>query len=231
MKEIIKKKKLICFDLDNTLAHTNKTHIKAYTHALKKHKITHLKQKQILEKFGMAAKTYLKELLPNTPIKTIHSIIKEHDKKFSYFSKKYSRPITGVKTALKTLSKNYELAIVTNCNHKIINKTLKSTGINPKLFKATIGNDDVLHPKPAPDEIYKAEKLLHLKAHYMVGDTTYDIIAGKKAKVKSIAVLTGLQDKKTLQKYKPYKILKSIKDLPTFLEKENSKKINKKISN
>jgi len=212
------KKKLICFDLDDTLVHADKAHLMAYTYALKKHKIKSVTQKQILQKFGISAKVLLKQLLPNTPIKTINSIVKEHDKKLYYFAKKYTCAIKGVRTALKKLSKKYELAIVTNCNHSTIKKTLKAAKINASLFDAIVGNDDVKHPKPAPDEIYKAEKLLHLKADYMVGDTTYDIMAAKKAKVKSIAVLTGHHSRNTLKKQKPYKILKSIKDLPKFLE-------------
>jgi phosphoglycolate phosphatase-like HAD superfamily hydrolase len=75
-----------------------------------------------------------------------------------------------------------------------------------------------LKPKPAPDEIIKAEKLLKQKADYMVGDTVYDIIAARKAKVKSIGVTSGLQDYNKLKTENPHKILKSVKDLPKFLK-------------
>ena len=78
-----------------------------------------------------------------------------------------------------------------------------------------------LKPKPAPDQIIKVEKKLKIKASFMVGDTIYDILAAKRAKVKAIAVTSGLQSKSTLKKAKPYAILKSIKYLPEYLKKIN----------
>ena len=78
-----------------------------------------------------------------------------------------------------------------------------------------------MRPKPAPDQIIKTEKKLKIKASFMIGDTIYDIIAARKAKVKAIAVTSGLQSKEKLKKEKPYAILKSIKYLPKYLKKIN----------
>ncbi|MBS3150179.1 HAD hydrolase-like protein, partial [Candidatus Woesearchaeota archaeon] len=67
--------------------------------------------------------------------------------------------------------------------------------------------------KPYPDEILKAEKLLKVRAEYMIGDSIYDVIAAHKAKVKAIAVLTGLYSKEQLEKEKPFKIIKNLRGL------------------
>ena len=87
------------------------------------------------------------------------------------------------------------------------------------MFKILIGNDNVKHSKPYPDEILKAEKLEHHKPYFMVGDSIYDIIAGRKAKVKTIAVLTGHYSKNKLKKHHPDFILKSVNNLPSLLRK------------
>ncbi len=47
----------------------------------------------------------------------------------------------------------------------------------------------------------------------MIGDTIYDIIAGKKAKVKTIAVLTGNHSRKKLQKVNPNLIINGVANL------------------
>ena len=84
-------------------------------------------------------------------------------------------------------------------------------------FDILVGSDDVAHQKPMPDEIFKAEKLAHEKASFMVGDTIYDIRAGKKANVKTVAVLTGIHNLSLLWQEKPTMVVKSVKDLPSIL--------------
>src|SRR3989344_1236841 len=127
------------------------------------------------------------------------------------------KPLFGIIPALNKLKRNYHLAVITNCRSKEIPVLLKEAGINVKLFDILVGNDAVKHPKPAPDEIFKAEAAIHHKASYMVGDSIYDMIAGKRAGVKTIGVLTGHTSKAKLKKYKPLAILKSVAELPKFL--------------
>ena len=50
----------------------------------------------------------------------------------------------------------------------------------------------------------------------MIGDSTHDLIAAKKAGLYAIGVLTGVAKRSELELYAD-KILKSIKDLPIFL--------------
>jgi phosphoglycolate phosphatase-like HAD superfamily hydrolase len=53
----------------------------------------------------------------------------------------------------------------------------------------------------------------------MVGDTIYDIMAGKRAGVKVISVLTGTQSRSLLKAYKPDVILRSAADVARYLKK------------
>tara|TARA_Y100000310_G_scaffold345145_1_gene462175 strand:- start:2899 stop:3573 length:675 start_codon:yes stop_codon:yes gene_type:complete len=214
------KKKLICFDLDNTLIHSDIAHIRAYRKSLKKQGYPQITSKQLSEKFGIPSRIYLKDLIPKITKREIESIKKLHDRYLQEESKKYVHLIRGVKGTLKKLKKDYSLAIVTNCNKENINILAKAANLNLSLFDIIVSNDVKTPPKPAPDEIIKAEHLLHNKADFMVGDTIYDIIAARRAKVKCIAVTSGLHSRAKLKKERPYKILKSVKDIPKFLEKE-----------
>jgi len=211
-------KRLICFDLDGTLLHSHNAHSLAFKKALKKLKLPTKTHKFIQSQFGKPKQEVAKAIAPKQN-KTIQNLVlKWHDYYLYKETKKHTKKIKGVISTLKKLKKNYKLGIVSNCKHSNIVLLLKAAKLSPKLFDVIIGNDDVRHSKPAPDEILKAEKLTHANADYMVGDTIYDIIAAKRAKAKAIVVLTGNQPRKLLKSKKPFKIIKSIHDLPNALK-------------
>jgi phosphoglycolate phosphatase-like HAD superfamily hydrolase len=130
-----------------------------------------------------------------------------------------TKALFGIKRALRKLDKKYRLAVTSNCSHKTILTLLKNAGIDTKLINIVVGNDDVRLSKPNPAEIRKASKIAHIKADYVVGDSIYDIIAAKRARVKSIAVLTGHFSRKVLKQKKPEYIIKSVRYLPRLLRK------------
>ena len=213
------KKELICFDMDNTLLKSNPVHIKAFQKAFKHNGLPKITNKKLISKFGLPGEILVKELYPMLTKKEVKKVVKDHDDFVVKKTYKYAKPINGAKKTLKELKKHYKIAILTNCKHKEIIPILKGAGINRKLFNFVIGNDDVKHGKPFPDELFKAEKLAHEKASYMIGDSIYDIKAARKAKVNGIAVLTGDHSRALLQKQKPKAILRSIKQLPKYLTK------------
>lgn len=211
------KKRLICFDLDHTLISSNKAVVIALKKSLKKHGYGFITNNQIYEKLGIPTKIFLKELIPDITKKELKSV---HELKIKYLrvtGKKYVHKIKGSLNALKELKKNYKIAIVTNSSKKKANILLSSARLDKRLFDVIVDSDNI-NPKPSPDEIIKAEQLLKLKADFMVGDSTYDIIAARNAKVRCIAVTTGNHSKAKLIKERPYAIIKSVKDLPKFLK-------------
>ncbi len=208
---------LLCIDLDNTLIDSDKPHILAYNKAFKKHKLKKISAKKIKKLFGLVGSEIVKKLFPKLSEKEINEIVNSHDYFLNKETKKHLKPFKGVKLTLKKLKEKYKLAVISNCRHKEILIILKTVKINPKIFSAIIGNDDVNNPKPFPDEILKAQKLLHLKAKFMIGDSIYDIKAGKKAKVKTIAVLTGNHSKIELKKEQPDYLLNNFKDILRIL--------------
>ena len=210
-------KKLLCLDMDNTIIYGNKAHIVAYNKAFKKNGLKPVKSKIIKKFFGVIHTKVVKNIYPKLTKKEVIKIAEDHDNFLIKETKKYAKPFKGVKLTLKKLKKRYKLALISNCTRKEILASLKATKIDKNLFDILIGSDQVKHPKPSSDEIMKAERLLHVNADYMVGDTVYDIRAGKRAKVKTIAVLTGNHSKKKLAKEKPFLILKSVNDLPKFI--------------
>jgi len=176
------------------------------------------KAEKLKNEFGKLGILIMKKLFPQLGYEEARKVLLDHDHYVYTETKKYAKPFKGVRKTLKKLKKDYKLAVLSNCKHKEIVEILRAAKLDRKLFDALIGNDDVKHGKPWPDEILKAEKLTKVNAGYMVGDTIYDVMAGKKAKVKTIAVLTGNQSRAMLKKYKPDYILKSISEISRVIK-------------
>ena len=204
---------LLCFDLDNTLIHSTKAHLKAFQEAFEKNNLPLKKEKEILKYFSLESSLVVKKLYPYISEKQRKKVVKDHDFLVMHKTIKYIKEIQGARKILLRLKKNYKIAIISNSKQKEIRAFLKAVGIKKQLFDVLIGNDNVKYPKPAPDEILKAKQLLKLNDGYIIGDSIYDIRARKKAKVKTIAVLTGDHTQKQLKKEKPWKIIKSVKEL------------------
>lgn len=210
-------KALICFDLDETLIKSNRAHFFAFNKAFKKNNLKKISYRRLTKLLnGQHAHQIVKKLFPRISDKKVNKIVEDHHN-FIKETAKHVKAIKGVKTTLKKLKKRFKLGLITNCSHKEIDAFLKSSKIGKRFFSIIIGKEDVKKTKPHPDAIFKAERLLKAKANYHIGDSIYDILAGKRAKIKTIAVLTGITSKKELERKKPDMILKSINELPKVI--------------
>lgn len=209
---------LLCFDLDNTLVYSEKTHFMSYTYALKKVLNTNHSFKKMILLFGRPHEEIVKILAKNASNREIKQIMALHD---LILVKKYaplSKPISGIKKTLLSLKRDYSLALLSNCSQKNAKAILKGAKIPANMFSLIIGYDNVKNSKPAPDMILLAEKKLNTSGLFMIGDSPYDLIAAKKARIGSIAVLTGHYSLSQLKKEKPSFILSSVNELPKFLK-------------
>ncbi len=212
-------KHLICFDMDETLIYSDKAHIIAFNKAFVKNGLKKIPEKKLERALtGETTNIIIKKFYPRLSKKLIEKLIKERKDIVIRESYKYTRAIPGAIASLKKLKKKYRIAIISNCIHKEMLALLKGAKINKNLFDKLIGKDEVKHAKPYPDEIFKAEKLFHEKASYLIGDSLWDIKAARRAKIKIITVLTGNTPIKILIKAKPDYIVRSIKYVPKILK-------------
>jgi phosphoglycolate phosphatase len=211
----MKKKPLLCFDLDGTLIDSTEAHIKAYDYAFKKNNLTMPPKQKLRKLFGMERSIIIKKLFPNISPRKLKQVIEDHfegQEQFMHLIK----PTPHVVEALKKLKKHFTLGVVSNNQHETIMESLEAAKIPTRLFEVIVGEDDA-KAKPAPDEILLAEKLTQANAKFMVGDTVFDIKAGKKANCKTIGVLTGIHDMETLMKAEPSMLASSVAILPDIL--------------
>jgi pyrophosphatase PpaX len=116
-------------------------------------------------------------------------------------------------------SRGLRLALVTTKSSGNARKVLKAFGIDG-FFMAVVGFEDTKKHKPSPEPIFKALELLGLSGCevLVVGDTEMDIIAGREAGARTMAVTTGVTPWERLAHEKPDFIANDLSELDNILE-------------
>ena len=120
-----------------------------------------------------------------------------------------------IKQTIKSLSQNHILHIVTSSDTRLVSDFLTMFGLE-LYFDEIIGSDK---------EPSKTKKIIYLKQKYSgrdcfyIGDTAGDVIEGKKAGVKTIAVTWGWHDKERLKKENPDYLIDNPNQLLTISSK------------
>jgi len=128
------------------------------------------------------------------------------------------RVFPNIKNTLNALKKQYNLILVTLRNHpKNLFWQLKILSLKP-YFK------DILCQKENKGNWLSKYRLIKGydffdPSSYLIGDTEIDILAGKKLKIKTIAVLSGIRDKNILLSYQPDYIIDSLKEIWKVLKR------------
>ncbi|MSN96129.1 HAD family hydrolase [Campylobacter sp. FMV-PI01] len=123
----------------------------------------------------------------------------------SEYKKTYLQTTTllpAVKDAISIAYQFADLGVVTTKTSKNSKILLKHLGI-AKYFKVIIGKDDVINPKPDPEPILLALKLMNKTKQnaFMIGDTKLDIISAKSAGINSFALTCGYSNFQELSKF------------------------------
>ncbi len=130
----------------------------------------------------------------------------------------------GVKEVLAQLhASGLLLAICTSRSRASLETLIRMLEIEP-YFCALTNNEDVSHPKPAPDLALLLLERLGARAEesLVVGDTIFDLQMGRAAGCRTCGVTWGNQDRPTLQTASPDWILDDIRDLFVYLRTHQS---------
>ena len=214
-------KEIICFDLDNTLIYSDDAQVEAYNKAFLRSGLKVVEERRLKGLLnGALGERIIKSLFPFLNKEQVREVEIQHRMAIINECSGKARMLTkNTIETLKKLKRQYVLVLVSNNTTEGIYALMRGAKLPPELFERIIGKDKVKKGKPAPDEIFKAEKLLHHKVALMIGDSIFDVRAGKRAKVKTIAVLTGNCSRKELEKEKPDFIVSNIDIVPVILEK------------
>lgn len=210
--------KAIIFDVDDTLIDFSRIATPIHIKVAKKLKIRIPNAYQLNRLWGVTWEDMANELWPKGNHKKIKKEIFKEYKKFKF------KPLPRAIETIKKLKDKYILGIVSSKPKKILISQFKEANIPYKYFKFLYAAEDTPYDKPNPKVFSKPLKnLKKIKRNEIlyVGDSIYDCIASKKAKLQFVAVLTGHYSKKEFIKkgVKTKNILKSVKYLPYWLEK------------
>jgi len=216
-KKDVKKYKAIIFDLDGTLINSLPYHFLAFKYMMQEHgfKVTDRYLKKVI---GLPTELILKDLKKKYGFKeNIHDLREE--RRYHYFKSIGNHDITflGVNKTLKELKKKYKIAIATGSS-----KITFSHSTSPdfqKMFDIIVTIMDTQRGKPYPDPLLLASRKLGVRPSdcLMVGDSVFDALAAKRAKMNFIGVTTGFTKSSELKKIGAVRIIGSIKELKKVL--------------
>lgn len=193
-------KTTILFDLDGTLIDSTTAILNGFNHAFKTHGKISPKNEQITELIGYPL-DYMFENL-GVEISKIQSYIDAYKSKYQKIYLDQTTLLPFVLQGLEFASKFADLGVVTTKTSKFSKILLTHLGV-AKFFKVIIGKEDAKNPKPDPEPILNALKILSKNSQtaFMVGDTILDLKAAVAANVTPIAVLCGYGKKQHLQNF------------------------------
>jgi HAD superfamily hydrolase (TIGR01509 family) len=210
----------IFFDLDGTIVDSRK----AYKTAMKTALAKMGKQKMIDAKLVTEIPRRLEQNLPIGDLiegNDASKFLKEYLRAYYESTATNAKPIRSISEVLERLSHKVKLALITmRCvpKEKVIEE-LEKFGL-ATYFQSVITAFDTHNPKPSPEALLKCAEQLRVEICKcaVVGDSVADIRAGKNAGAKTVAVLSGIFSRQELEMENPDLVLKSVKELPDFLE-------------
>jgi phosphoglycolate phosphatase len=212
--------KLILFDLDGTLVDTSKDITNALNYALKQHGIQELTVQDTVKMVGEGITRLIEKVIGDEKFHMRDNIIKMFIEYYSEHLADYSREYPYVRETLEQLSR-HKKAIISNKRESLSIELLKKLDLS-KYFDLVAGSDTTSEKKPSPVPIFHIMGKLEAKPYesMIVGDSSFDIEAGKKAGIKTVAVSYGYRESTYLQDA-DY-MIDSLKDLVTLILKEES---------
>jgi HAD superfamily hydrolase (TIGR01549 family) len=190
------------FDIDGTLLDSNDLHARAWVEAFAAYG-KKISLKRIRPRMGEGADQLLPEFLSKKEIKEFGEDLDKLSGeifKRKYFAK--VRPFPKVRELFKKIRQSgARIALASSADAGEVKKYEKVARIQD-LVERSASSDDANISKPSPDIFHAALKLLGDPKHdsvLVVGDSPFDAMAAKKAKIPAVGVLCGGFSKKILK--------------------------------
>ncbi|MHC0039490.1 HAD family hydrolase [Pseudoneobacillus sp. C159] len=179
--------KAILFDFDGTLANTLPICFYAFQKVFKEFDDRDLNPEEIKAMFGPSETGIIRENLLHNDKEQAIELYYEAYSSHHHEVVKRNQEISVLLEYLK--SRGIKLGIVTGKAKRSLDISLKALQMEG-LFDVMITGDDVIHPKPHPEGIVKALKLLGIEKgeSMFIGDSDADIQAGKQANMYTVGV-------------------------------------------
>ena len=195
----------ILFDLDGTLLNTKDLIYRSFTYTFEHFRPDlKLTDEELDSFFGPSLRqTFSRYSEDEQEIKAMIDYYREYNVSVH---DEFVTAFPGAKSLIRSLArKGYKIGVVSSKKTDLVEHGLELFGMLDKV-RIVIGEEDVANPKPDPDGILKAMKILNSKKALYVGDGVGDIEAGKNAKIDTIGVLYSDRKDKILAAEPTYTI-------------------------
>lgn len=209
----------LLFDLDGTLLDTNELILRSIEQALEEYAPGRFSRADILPHMGEQLALQVQRLLPDQVDEVIaryrQLYLEQHDELVTAF------PHAG--EVLERLARDgCRIAVVTSKIRRTAELGWKLCQL-PDCHEAFLTIEDTAKHKPDPEPVLKAiEQLGAVPSEtVMIGDSPYDILAGKAAGVSTVGVKWSLRGEEGLREYQPDFLVEDLLELEAIIRGEN----------
>ena len=213
--------RLVVFDLGGTLIHDTADVPAIFKAALECHGLA-VDARQLVAWRGAAKREVIARLAAGGRADPSHVYQSFQELLIDAFAQQGVRSIDGAAQALERLAqRGLRIALTTGFDRKVTDGLLARLPFAGR-FDAVVCADDVALGRPAPYMIFRAmerTRVDDVRAVVSVGDTDNDLLVGLHAGVAAnIGVLSGAHDRARLEKLAHSALLRSVAELPDWLE-------------
>lgn len=200
------------FDLDGTLVDGAAAIHDSFEHALRERDRPPVARGLVAAHIGMPLRLMFRDLC-QVDDRESAALVRAYRERFEEVAPALVRATPGAIEALDALG-DVPMAIVTTKAVEPARTVLRALGIEDR-FGAVVGVDTVRRPKPDPEGARVALARLQVGALHavFVGDTVMDVLAGKGARTRTVAVLCGHGDPGELEAAQPDAIVPDLRGL------------------
>lgn len=206
----------VLFDLDGTLADSVPLILRCYRHTMRTHLGAERPDEEWLRTIGTPLRDQLLDFARDTEeaaamldtyVAFQHTV---HDDMVRSFE--------GARDVLERLvQEGSRLGVVTSKRRKIALRTLDVSGLGD-LVEVLVAADDVSRGKPDPEPVERALELLDVEERrrrvLFVGDSPFDLRAGRGAGVRTAGALWGPFSRDVLERERPDHLVEGLADVP-----------------
>lgn len=211
--------KALLTDLDGTLVHSQDCICDALVCAFRYVKTRVPDKKEIMDMFGLPVEQMLTTLtdVEVSERERIEAFIEEYKRQYPIYMA-HASLIDGAYETLKIVyERKKPICLITSERKQNVEYILKQLGIL-SMISCIVSRDDVNCFKPDPEPIMKGAKkcqVLERECLY-IGESPFDIEAGVKAGVFTVAVASGSWSKESLLVCKPNLFVKDISEITKY---------------
>jgi pyrophosphatase PpaX len=230
MRELSTERRAILFDLDGTLIDTTNLILRGFEHSWQNVCGLEHSREALIGTFGIPLREAMRRLMIETSnIKTVSEIEAEVDlidrllAEYRLFNvanhDAMACPFDDVEQVITQLrARGYLIGVVTSKGRDLAVRGLRLCSrdmIIGRLIDAAIFLEDTDKHKPDPEPVLAALKKLDAlpACSAYVGDSSHDIIAGRRAGVQTVAALWGPSPRAELERERPDHLAESITEL------------------